>query len=100
MSAKSKVAHEQLLIRIGAIDPAPENAKLYRLPSPDDPDIVKLADDIKQNGVKEPLVISADNYIMSGHRRHCAAMVAGLTKVPCIRNNITRGDGEQPENPD
>jgi Predicted transcriptional regulators len=100
VSAKSKAGHEQLLLGIGAIDPSPENAKLYRPPSPDDPDIVKLADDIKQNGVKEPLVISADNYIMSGHRRHCAAMVAGLTKVPCIRNNITRGDGEQPENPD
>src|SRR5262245_26704510 len=94
-----KVKHVRLSVEqisVYKLDPSPENTKLYRPPSEDDPAIIELANDIKANGVREPLIISADSYIISGHRRHCAAMVAGLSVVPCRRRlDIVRGDDDE-----
>jgi ParB-like nuclease family protein len=87
-------------VRICDICPSPENAKMYRPVTPDDPETKALADSIRQmqkegkgyNGILEPLVISADFYIISGHRRYCAADLAGLSEVPCRINDVRRGD--------
>ena len=38
---------------------------------------------IQQFGLKVPLVLSEDNYLLSGHRRLCASRLAGLEEVPC-----------------
>jgi hypothetical protein len=48
-----------------------------------DPEIRRLAASIKKHGIKEPLVITADRYILSGHRRYAAAMLVGQVTVPC-----------------
>ena len=81
-------------LSIWKIDPSPENSKLYRPVTPDDDETLELADSIKKDGILEPLIVSDDLYIISGHRRHTAAPLAGLTKVPCrIRRDVTRGDG-------
>src|SRR5438034_11264508 len=53
-------------VSVFQLQPSPENTKLYRPPSGDDPAIIELANDIKANGVREPLIISADSYIISG----------------------------------
>ena len=76
--------------KLADLQPAPENDRLYRRPDPSDPEIIELAKSIKQYGIKEPLVISKDKYILSGHRRHCAARLAGRKTVPCRVENITR----------
>jgi len=60
----------------------PANEQLYRPIEPDDPDIRALADSIRKEGVKEPLVVTRDNYLLSGHRRLMAARLAGLVEVP------------------
>ncbi|PYJ72463.1 MAG: hypothetical protein DME72_07930 [Verrucomicrobia bacterium] len=57
-----KVEHARLFVAIDKIFPAPENAKLYRPIDSNDPDIIPLADSIKRYGVREPLVISRDNF--------------------------------------
>jgi len=44
------------------------------------------------HGIIEPLVISTDGYILSGHRRHFAAQLAGLDKVPCRVEDLASGD--------
>jgi hypothetical protein len=62
--------------------------------SRDDPDTVALARSIGEFGVKEPLVITRDGYILSGHRRYVAAQMAGLEMVPVRVEPITRGDPE------
>jgi hypothetical protein len=94
-----KVKHARLSVEqvsVFQLNPSPENTKLYRPPSRDDPAIIELANDIKANGVRQPLVISADWYIISGHSRRYAAIVAGLREVPCIRRlDIVRGDKAQ-----
>ena len=44
----------------------------------------------------DPLVITTDNYILSGHRRRCAAWLAGLDAVPCRRTSIRHDDPDVP----
>ncbi len=72
--------------------PSPENLELYRPVDPTDPDIVKMAGSMRDNGVLQHLIVTDDGYIVSGHRRHCAAKVAGLKKVPCLVLSIRRED--------
>lgn len=79
-----------LFLPIASINPSPENDLLYRPAHPGDPEVVALAESIAVHGIKEPLTITADNYILSGHRRLVAARMSGLTHVPCRRENIVR----------
>lgn len=72
--------------------PSPENDRLYRPVNPNDPEILKLAESIREHGVMEPLVVTLDGYIVSGHRRFVAAEVAGLEKVPVRVLQINRCD--------
>ena len=77
---------------LGEIHPSPENDRLYRPVDPADPEIISLAESLRTNGVLEPLVVSGDGWIVSGHRRHCAAKLAGLDRVPCRVLPIRRAD--------
>ena len=65
-------------IRLSQLEPAPENDDLYHPVGFDDPEIQALAKSIREHGIREPLVITLDNYILSGHRRYKAARLAGL----------------------
>ena len=70
---------------INQIRPARENGLLYDGYNPQtDDDDNKLYWSIKSDGIREPLIVSADGYILSGHRRYGAACWLGLTVVPCI----------------
>ena len=90
-----KVDHERLLVPIDQISPSPENAILYRPVTPDDQATIELAESIREYGILDAIVISADGYIISGHRRHCAARIAGEREVPCRKVSIRRGSGEK-----
>jgi hypothetical protein len=89
--AASKFGHVRIL-PVAKIRPSPENELVYRPLSASDPDVVRLAKSIKMHGIIEPLVISTDGYILSGHRRHFAAQLAGLDKVPCRVEDLASGD--------
>ena len=83
-SKKSKLG--LVLVReipIDDISPSPENVQLYRPVSPSDPEVIALTRSVKAHGVQEPLIITADRWIVSGHRRLVAAKLAGLAAVPC-----------------
>jgi hypothetical protein len=69
----------------------PENDLLYRPVLPDDPEVQALAESIRRRGVIEPLVVTLDDYILSGNRRAVASRLAGLAEVPCRVEPITRG---------
>jgi hypothetical protein len=69
------------------------NDQIYKPVRPDDPSIRELAKDIAEAGeVLEPLMVTLDNVIVSGHRRRCAAGVAGISTVPVRRINILSTD--------
>jgi ParB-like nuclease domain len=90
----AKVRHIQLL-GMNEITPSPENAQLYKPVTPDDEATIELAESIREHGILDPLKISADGYVISGHRRLCAARLAGLAKVPCRMDEVRRGGGEK-----
>src|SRR5271166_6253668 len=72
--------------------PSPENALLYRERKPDDLDYRRLVQSIRQIGVQSPLLVSRDNYIVSGHQRQSGATEAEHFLVPVIYLNISRAD--------
>ena len=68
------------------------------VPHPDNPrkdlgDLTELAASIKAKGILQNLtVVDADDdtyRIVIGHRRHAAAKLAGLTKLPCVIADMT-----------
>jgi hypothetical protein len=75
---------------LDSIFPSPENEKLYRPIDPNDPATVALAESIRQHGIREPIVITLDHWILSGHRRYVASRLAGLTEAPCRVEPIRR----------
>ena len=82
-------------MRVASIKPSPENSELYHPVNDDDPDVVALAESIRKHGVREPLVVSADRFILSGHRRHTAVgligQVIGQVIVPVrMLRNVSR----------
>lgn len=84
-------------IRVDRIHPSPENALLYRSVDPRDPDVQALAESIREYGVREPLVLTEDLYILSGHRRWMAARLAGLSHVPCRIKSLRYHDCTEDE---
>ena len=62
---------------------SPENDQLYKPVDPAEPSIIALAESIAEIGVQEPLIVTGDHYVASGHRRLVAADLAGLQYVPC-----------------
>jgi hypothetical protein len=62
-----------------------ENWQVYRRPSESDAAFRRLCESVAEHGILSPLEVSADNYIISGHRRLAAARAAGLAFVPAVR---------------
>jgi hypothetical protein len=90
-NADSKIVRK----RVTSLKPSPENLQLYRAVD-DDPEIGKLADSIQKNSCV-PLVVTRDNYIVSGHRRHAALLLIDRRFVECIvllvrRDSMTRDE--------
>lgn len=79
-------------VPLESITPSRLNDSVYRPPSADDPDIQEMARSMHEHGVLQPLTITRDGFILSGHRRYCAATLAGLETVPVVVENITRDD--------
>jgi hypothetical protein len=73
--------------------PAVVNDAIYKRVSRTDPSIIELARDITTKGqVLEPLVVTVDDVIVSGHRWRAGAMLAGLAMVPVRRIRILSTD--------
>lgn len=83
-------------VLLSSITPSSINDSVYRPPSHDDPDIQAMAASMRERGVLQPLTITLDGYILSGHRRYCAATAAGLETVPAVTENIRHDDPEFP----
>jgi hypothetical protein len=80
------------LVPVCDLRPCPENDEIYGAQSLDDPDILSLIASIKELGVTDPIRISTDNVIISGHRRRFCAIKAGRTEVPVIREAVSYKD--------
>lgn len=73
-----------------AIEPAWHNDELYDPIDPSEPSFLALVRSIQEHGILEPIVVSADGYILSGHRRHAAAEHLGLARIVVrIRHDVS-----------
>lgn len=64
---------------INELKPHPKNPRIHP-----DSAIDKLERSIKEFGWTNPVLVSADGYVLAGHARIKAAKQAGLTEVPVI----------------
>ena len=72
------------------IMPASLNDQLYDPIDESDPSFLALVESIREHGILEPLVVSSDAYILSGHRRHAAASQLSLKRIPVrIRYDVS-----------
>lgn len=85
--------HAVVQVPVGSIQPSPENDELYRPVDPRDPEIRKLAQSLTKEGQREPVVVTLDRYIVSGHRRYCAARLARLKTILVRFEQYNRNDG-------
>ena len=69
------------------------NDAIYKQVDPNDPSIEDLAASICEHGLLEPLVISEDYFILSGHRRFAAIQMTDMEEIPCeVRQGVHLGD--------
>ena len=64
-------------IRTGTLKPHPINQQVY-----EDANIDDLVESIRRHGIIEPLVVTPERIVISGHRRLTAAVHLGLKTVP------------------
>jgi len=91
------VEARQYEVCTSAIEPASLNDQLYDPVDESEPSFQALLESIREHGILEPIVASADGYILSGHRRHAAARALGLERIPVrIRHDVSylRGQDE------
>lgn len=78
---------------INQIKQAPENESIYDNFGVANADDRQLIESINDNGIQEPLVITADWVLLSGHRRLAAAIYLGLGTVPVrMRDDVIFAD--------
>jgi len=70
---------------VSEIKTAAENDLIYDKFGTNNEDDYALMCSIKEHGIKEPLILTSDNYVVSGHRRLAAAKRLGLAEVPIRR---------------
>ena len=83
------VSYEAVWVPIGSIKPSPENEDIYG-EVVDNEQMDNLVGSIRNRGLGEPILVSADGFILSGHRRYHACRLLGWTHVPVRRSNIRR----------
>ena len=91
-ASESLPGRRAILREASTVYETPENWTIYRRPDLSEPAFLELCASIRQSGIKTPLEISSDDYIISGHRRRQAALLEGLEQVPCIVNGIKMAD--------
>jgi hypothetical protein len=76
------------------IRPAPINDVIYQPLDPRDPSLDQLVELIEREGLLEPIVLSLDNVILSGHRRYAAARRLEWETIRARRHPISSWDDE------
>lgn len=77
------------IVDIRSVKPSPENDEIYGEVGYDEK-MQELIDSIWSRGLEEPIIVSADNYIVSGHRRYFACRQTAMEEIPIRRKSFTR----------
>jgi len=76
-------------VKISELKPHPKNPRVHP-----DSAIEKLERSIKEFGWTNPILVSADGYILAGHARLKAAEKAGISEVPVIHLELEGAKAE------
>lgn len=80
-------------VRASDIKPSPENDELYgAFDFNDDPTLSMLRKSIVESGLGEPVLITLDGFILSGHRRFRVLSGLGWKWIPVRFINVRRSD--------
>lgn len=79
---KSHFSEYAVSLPVSLIQVAPENDLLYDRFGIANRDDADLAISIRDKGIQEPLTLSNDQFLLSGHRRLAAAKYLGMKTVP------------------
>lgn len=72
------------LVNALEIQPSPENAEIYGdIDFNSDLALPMLRRSILERGLEEPLILTADKFILSGHRRYRVCVALGMAQIPC-----------------
>lgn len=82
------------ILPLSSMTPARVNDLIYRPVDITDPAIKSLSLGICKNGLLEPIVLTRDSVIVSGHRRYAACRLAGLREAPCRVMDIVSSDAD------
>ncbi|OJW26890.1 MAG: hypothetical protein BGO49_21455 [Planctomycetales bacterium 71-10] len=77
-------------LRLNQIAPSQENLSVYAPRS--DEDIRKLAESIREHGLKQRIVVTRNGVIVSGHSRYRACSLLGLDTVKCEVDDLYSWD--------
>ncbi|MDB5388877.1 MAG: modification methylase [Planctomycetaceae bacterium] len=81
VDSTQSVEARQYEVCTSAVEPAPLNDELYDPIDESAPSFCALVESIREHGILEPIVASADGYILSGHRRHTAARRLAINRI-------------------
>lgn len=74
-----------------AIRPSPENEEIYGpINTNSDPALPALMRSIDRIGLEEPIIVTTDSFILSGHRRFAALRLLGWDYIPVRFANVAR----------
>lgn len=77
------------IVPIEEVKPSPENDDIYGKVQWDE-QMEALVKSIGNRGLEEPIIISDDNYVISGHRRLFACREIGMDSIPIRRKKILK----------
>ena len=79
---------EEEIVPLKKIFAAVENSQIYAAISNDS--LRDLVRSIREHGILDPIIVSSDGVIITGHRRYRAAQILGLPRVPVrVRTDIS-----------
>lgn len=77
------------MVAMEDISPSPENDDIYGEVQ-DDEQMDRLVESISVRGLGDPILLTSDRYILSGHRRYHALKRLGYESAPCYISEISR----------
>lgn len=81
------------LVPVQEIKPSPENNEVYGPTNlSNDPALGNLIRSVERLGLEEPLILTQDKFVLSGHRRLFAVQSLGWENVPVRFANVSRSD--------
>ena len=91
LEAGDLTRYQVKFVHLDHVRPSPENVDVYgEIDTTTDPELIPLMESIRRMGLEEPIVVTVDGYILSGHRRYVCCLLLGWKFIPVRRSKVSR----------